>query len=590
MLLKTKRTTNNMKTTVLAICLLGSVNFAYNQNNVGIGTTTPDASSALDIEATDQGLLVPRIALLATNNNNPVAAPATSLLVYNTATAGVAPNDVTPGYYFWDGTQWVRLLNGPASTSCVTLDEAYDCATPGGGRVVTVNDGSVEFNQTGGANTEVLTVTTDQGNATTANVGIFSDMVGIGNAIIGVTANPSADALFAPVVGSAAASTTANTGVLGTYDGSSNFGSGGTFLAASNDGGIGSINLNDSPSVTGTAVGSYGWVVGGGANNFGLQGVVGDGTGAINVFAGTITSAGVYGHNESASGGAGVYGEGVNGVVGLTDYADGFGLWGQNFGNQTVAAPSQAVGVLGDGGYGVWGQSQVLEGVGVYGLNNTAFLPPAGFTPGGNVNAATAGAGAGVVGECTDPADWGVIAIGDMGATGVKPFIIDHPLDPENKALKHFALESNEVLNVYRGTIEFDANGEAIVTLPNYFEAININFSYQLTPVGSPSPSMYVSKEVEGNSFKISGGTPNAKVSWTVYAERNDKYLQKYPQAKVAELDKDEKTQGKYYDTGAYDKPRSQAVFGGDAKVITPEEKLNTKKEEAKLPNVQQKK
>ncbi len=44
----------------------------------------------------------------------------------------------------------------------------------------------------------------------------------------------------------------------------------------------------------------------------------------------------------------------------------------------------------------------------------------------------------------------GVFATGDLGASGTKPFIIDHPLDPENKMLRHFALESNEVLNVYR--------------------------------------------------------------------------------------------------------------------------------------------
>lgn len=81
--------------------------------NVGINATgaAPDGSAMLDIVATDKGVLVPRVALTATNAIAPVAAPLTSLLVYNTATAGVAPNNVTPGYYYWTGTAWSRFVN-----------------------------------------------------------------------------------------------------------------------------------------------------------------------------------------------------------------------------------------------------------------------------------------------------------------------------------------------------------------------------------------------------------------------------------------------------------------------------------------------
>ncbi|HCB63162.1 MAG: hypothetical protein A2W93_11680 [Bacteroidetes bacterium GWF2_43_63] len=77
---------------------------------VGISTTsiTPDASSMLEIRSTNTGVLIPRVALSATTVAAPVAAPANSLLIFNTATAG----DVTPGFYYWDGTKWVRLLSG----------------------------------------------------------------------------------------------------------------------------------------------------------------------------------------------------------------------------------------------------------------------------------------------------------------------------------------------------------------------------------------------------------------------------------------------------------------------------------------------
>jgi hypothetical protein len=79
--------------------------------DVGIGAT-PDASAKLDVSATNKGLLAPRVALTATNVAGPITAPATSLLVYNTATAGAAPNNVTPGYYYWNGSAWVRFDTG----------------------------------------------------------------------------------------------------------------------------------------------------------------------------------------------------------------------------------------------------------------------------------------------------------------------------------------------------------------------------------------------------------------------------------------------------------------------------------------------
>ena len=97
------------KVLFLTISLMSAINlFAQ---NVGIGTNTPDASAKLDVVDSNRGLLIPRVALTATNASGPVTSPATSLLVYNTATAGTPPNNVWPGYYYWDGAQWVRLSN-----------------------------------------------------------------------------------------------------------------------------------------------------------------------------------------------------------------------------------------------------------------------------------------------------------------------------------------------------------------------------------------------------------------------------------------------------------------------------------------------
>lgn len=82
--------------------------FVVNANlygQIGIGTTTPNASSVLDIESNNKGLLIPRIPLVDTADNITIANPATSLLVYNTTTN----SNITEGYYYWNASQWVRL-------------------------------------------------------------------------------------------------------------------------------------------------------------------------------------------------------------------------------------------------------------------------------------------------------------------------------------------------------------------------------------------------------------------------------------------------------------------------------------------------
>jgi len=81
----------------------------------GIGTTTPNASAKLDVFATDRGFLPPRVALTAANAFTPItgtSSAAAGLLVYNTATAGTAPNNVIPGYYYWNGTSWIQIAGG----------------------------------------------------------------------------------------------------------------------------------------------------------------------------------------------------------------------------------------------------------------------------------------------------------------------------------------------------------------------------------------------------------------------------------------------------------------------------------------------
>jgi hypothetical protein len=105
-------------------------------------------------------------------------------------------------------------------------------------------------------------------------------------------------------------------------------------------------------------------------------------------------------------------------------------------------------------------------------------------------------------------------------------FKIDHPLDPENKYLNHSFVESPDMMNVYNGNVTLDGNGEAWVNLPEWFEALNQDFRYQLTPLGAPGPNLYIAVEVQNNQFQIAGGEPGMRVSWQVTGIRHDPYAQ----------------------------------------------------------------
>ncbi|MCW5898726.1 MAG: hypothetical protein KIT10_05595 [Flavobacteriales bacterium] len=104
-----------MRLTSLALLLAVPVSLAAQNVGINANGAAPAASAMLDIDVTalpanaKQGMLVPRIALTATNVAAPVVAPAQSLLVFNTNTAGAGLTGVSPGYYYWDGAQWVRF-------------------------------------------------------------------------------------------------------------------------------------------------------------------------------------------------------------------------------------------------------------------------------------------------------------------------------------------------------------------------------------------------------------------------------------------------------------------------------------------------
>lgn len=233
---------------------------------------------------------------------------------------------------------------------------------------------------------------------------------------------------------------------------------------------------------------------------------------------GSGTTAGVYGVSGASNG---------SGVLGVDNTSSGTGVQGESSGNG-------GAGVVGYGnnGTGVYGQS--FNGYGVYGTN------------GGSNTGSYAGYFNGRV-----------HVAGTLSKSGGS-FKIDHPLDPANKFLSHSFVESPEMMNIYNGIATLDANGAADVVLPDWFEALNKEFRYQLTAIGAPAPGLYVAQEVRDNVFAIAGGQPGMRVSWQVTGIRHDAWADQN-RIPVEEV-KSPTERGKYLTPEAFGLDRSLAI------------------------------
>lgn len=152
--------------------------------------------------------------------------------------------------------------------------------------------------------------------------------------------------------------------------------------------------------------------------------------------------------------------------------------------------------------------------------------------------------------------DGNVNITGNLSKTG-GAFKIDHPLDPANKYLYHSFVESPDMMNVYNGNVALDGNGEAVVELPDWFEALNRDFRYQLTCIGGFAP-VYIAQEIAGNRFVIAGGTPGLKVSWQVTGIRQDAWANAH--RIPVEVEKPAKEQGYYLHPELYGAPEEKSM------------------------------
>jgi hypothetical protein len=144
---------------------------------------------------------------------------------------------------------------------------------------------------------------------------------------------------------------------------------------------------------------------------------------------------------------------------------------------------------------------------------------------------------------------------------------IDHPSDPENMYLQLSAVESPELKTVYDGVAVLDATGGAVVALPNFAQALNNDFRYQLTCIGGYAP-VYVASEMSEGKFRIAGGTAGLKVSWQISGVRKDAFAVANPTQ--VEMLKAVEDRGKFCHPSAFGQPESAGIdskFGSELRI-----------------------
>jgi hypothetical protein len=257
------------------------------------------------------------------------------------------------------------------------------------------------------------------------------------------------------------------------------------------------------------------------------------------IYAQTGASTAVYG-TASGAGSIGIQG---NGAVGVKGNGSSSGIEGNSTDGAGVDGHStNSWGVYGfSGSYiGVYGLSACPNCRGVEGFSSSGY---------------------GVYGySATGQAGHfqGNVQVTGNLSKGGGSFKIDHPLDPADKYLYHSFVESPDMMNVYNGNVTTDAKGEAIVQLPDYFEALNKDFRYQLTIMGDQFAQARVSSKIKDNHFTIMTDKPTIEVSWQVTGIRQDPYANAH--RIPVEEDKPQDERGKYLHPTEWGQPASLGV------------------------------
>ena len=267
--------------------------------------------------------------------------------------------------------------------------------------------------------------------------------------------------------------------------------------------------------------------------SYAVWGSAGTGTGVAGA---SNSGTGVYGASTSADGVRGdSNGSNKSGVYGVNSVITGFGVYGRN-------TASNSYGYLGGDLTAVYGESTITSGTGVIGRANT------GSNAWGVYGESTSGIAGYFAGN--------VLVTGTLSKSGGS-FKIDHPLDPTHKYLSHSFVESPDMMNVYNGNVRTDADGFAVIELPDYFEALNRDFRYQLTVIGQFAQAI-VAEEIHDGHFVIRTNLGQVKVSWQVTGIRHDPWAEANRIPVEEEKPADE--QGTYLVPEVYGQPHSMSM------------------------------
>lgn len=307
--------------------------------NVGINSTgaAPVTSAALDVDMANKGILIPRVALTTTTAFAPVTGTATtSLLVYNTATAGVAPNNVVPGYYYWDNTltRWIRMMVGGVNDYWITGANAASVNNPvGTGFLGTSNNNSIDL-VTNGIVRGRLSNLGEFFIGTTATALAGDLMNGVSNVTFPWAINGYSSQNGSGVYGAIQAGTTIFGAVQGEYNGTNAQGTGVRGIYQSGTAGTNFAAVASGVIGDATSGGSYKFgVYGSGGNSARSGGVMGYdfgvAQGALGYFANSGVDYSVYGFGIAYfTGAAGGKGEKSNAVLPDVNTNIGIGIYG----------------------------------------------------------------------------------------------------------------------------------------------------------------------------------------------------------------------------------------------------------------------
>jgi hypothetical protein len=512
---------------LLISLLMGNILKAQNLG-IGLDTFDPDASAGVEMRFTNKGLLIPRVPLTSTTSTSPIITPiAISLLVYNTATTG----DVTPGYYYWTGSKWMRLLaiddkfawllSGNAGTTPTTNFLGTTDAQPlvirtnNTERSRILSNGQVLINRTTAVYSgDLLEV---QGNSTYPF------------AINGLTDQASGAGVYGYNSASGGISIWGETsngfGVLGSA--STGYG-----VYGSATGGTGVYASDNSAAGTGQAIYAKNFHASGNAilaagNNLNPIYITGGVGGAF-----SSTNVGVFGYGDITSGSWGIAGYSAaangTGIVGLITAAAG-----ANVGDGIHGETNQS------GGSGVFGVNTHASGTGVIGAGNNQ---AASYLTAGSGGAFT-GSTIGVYGYATGSGDdtWGgyfrnsgtaFAYVGGrtggtdykINGTGAVSTIVKNTV---GERVNLYCPEAPEIYFQDYGEGQL-VNGKAHIELdPDFAINVTINEKHPLRvfiQLEDDCNGVYVTNKTQTgfDVIELNGGRSNAKFMWTVTANRAD--------------------------------------------------------------------